>query len=325
MLAKLENKSIQVQEALKKINPAESYLGTLSDSGRESMRSRLNSIARYITHHKNDTQDYLRFDWSSLRRFHYEQIMHMLNRETKEDGMPLYSPSHLKTTWMALRKVAEQTWSLGLMDSDDFLKIKSLSFDFGQAPVRGRAVGIEEVRSLIEHCLNDSHISGVRDAAIIAIIFGTGMRRQELSNIDISNINLKEKVVRFLGKRRTINERPLPDSVIPVIYRYIEELRGFEDGVFFCRIRKSGEMIIDKKGLTPHGIYYIITKRVQECSIKHSSPHDFRRGLATFLLNDGVDIVEVRDILGHKSISTTQVYVKKDMNRIRETVNRFEI
>ncbi len=312
-------------EFLKQINPAASYLSTLSESGRSSMCSRLNMVTRVVTCNPIDSKDYVRFDWGSLRRFHYEQIMNLIRSQTKEDGTPTYSPSHLKTTWMALRKVAEQAWSLGLMDSDEFLKIKSVKFEFGKNIARGRAVSRTEVQDLIRSCTCSESVSGIRDAAIIALLFGTGMRRHEASNLKLSNIDYNTSVIRFIGKRNMMQERPIPDTVMPVIMRYIKELRGTEPGSLFCRIRKDGDIVIDDKGLTPHGIYHVVIKRVDELSIQHSTPHDFRRGLATFLLNDGVDIIEVRDILNHESISTTQLYVKKDFNKIRETVNRVSL
>lgn len=308
---------------LKNVNPAASYLSTLSASGRESMRSRINQVVRAITGNKMDSDDYQRFDWSSLRRFHYEQIINTMRNLKGESGQPLYSANHLKTTWMALRKIAEQSWSLGILDSEEFLKIKEMSFDFGKGKPPGRAVPPTETRHVIDACLESGRIKGVRDAALIALLAGTGMRRFEVANLSIENYNKTTGELVFLGKRNKVRECFLQPSVKHLVDEWVEEIRGYEPGPLFLGVKSNDSL--SGRGLTGNGIYRIVRERIEDAALEHASPHDFRKGLATFLLDGGVDIVEVRDILGHESVATTQVYVRKNKQKLRESANTFSL
>lgn len=305
---------------LTKTSPAQAYLSTLSPTGRDSMKSRLNQVVRFISKEKIDSNDYLRFDFSGLKRFHCEQIMHNLKDLKDEAGMPIYSPSHLKTTWMGIRKVSEQAWSLGQLESEEYLKIKGLKFDFGETPDPGRAVPILESSKIIEECLNDKNkIIGFRDAALISLLVGGGLRRQEAASLKINNFDFENSEIRFLGKRNKVHEKIIPSSTNKLIKQWIDEFRGDAPGAIFCRILSNGEIRTDWE-LTGAGIYKIVVNRVRNAGFKYASPHDFRKGLATHLLDSGVDIVEVRDVLGHKSIATTQTYIRKNKERIRSAV-----
>lgn len=309
---------------LKKINPADSYLSSLSPSGRESMRSRLNQVVRSITGTKIDSQDYRRFDFSKLRRFHFEQIMNTMRAMKKEGGEPQYSSNHLKTTWMCLRKVAQQAWSLNLIEAEDYLKIESLKFDFGKGLQAGRALKPRESRRVVNDSI-DSGIRGLRDAAMLALFAGVGLRRHELASLQIQNYDRQNRKIVYVGKRNKMQEKFLQDSVVSVLEAWIDDVRGEEPGAMFCRIFKNDSIDVSR-GLTGNGIYKIVRGRVEEAGLEHASPHDFRRGLATHLLKqESVDLVTVRDILGHESVSTTQVYVRKDESEIKQTMNMFTL
>lgn len=303
---------------LKQINPAEAYLSSLSNSGMISMRSRLNNIARSITGYKQDNQDYLRFNWGTLRRFHIEQLLNNMRLLKDEKGMQVYSPGHLKTTFMCLRGVCKQSYSLGLMDNDSYTKIQTLKFDFGKGLQSGRALMPTESKELI-NALESGSIRDFRDATIISLLAGTGMRRHELAALTMDKYDRELAKITFSGKGGKLQEKHLQINVARRLNEWIDDIRGDEPGAIFCGIYKNDELALDKP-LTGSGVYKIVKKHASD-----ASPHDFRRGLATYLLDKQVDIVTVRDALSHSSISTTQIYVRKDEQAIKDAVNQVDL
>lgn len=303
---------------LKQINPAQAYLSSLSKSGMVSMRSRLNNIARSITGFKHDNQDYLRFNWGALRRFHVEQLLNNMRLLKDEKGMPIYSPGHLKTTFMCLRGVCKQSYSLGLINSEEYTKIQTLKFDFGKALQAGRALMPAESKELI-NALESGSIRDFRDATILSLLAGTGMRRHELAGLMMANYDREGSKITFSGKGGKVQEKHLQHAVARRLNEWIDDIRGDEEGTIFCGIYKNDTLALDKP-LTGSGVYKIVKKHAPD-----ASPHDFRRGLATYLLDKQIDIVTVRDALSHSSISTTQIYVRKDEQAIKDAVNQVDL
>ena len=145
-----------------------------------------------------------------------------------------------------------------------------------------------------------------RDKLVIELLYSTGIRREELINIKVSDINFENKLIKIKGKRN--KERLVP--ILPSLQLSIEKyLLNNKSKYLFSS--KDGDMI------SKSTVYRIIKKYFRKVSTKVKlSPHVLRHTFATHLLNNGADINSIKEILGHSSLSSTQIYTKIKMPKI---------
>jgi integrase/recombinase XerD len=140
----------------------------------------------------------------------------------------------------------------------------------------------------MEVCQNDSTIQGIRDAALIAILRGAGLRRAEVAKLEIKDFNAETGALDVRGgkggKDRTVY---LPSMASAYLENWLA-IRGKKPGALLCPIRKGGE--IEIRNMTPQAILLIVQKRATEAGVESFSPHDFRRTFCSDLLDAGVDI-----------------------------------
>ncbi|MDT8323341.1 MAG: tyrosine recombinase XerC [Bacteroidota bacterium] len=153
-------------------------------------------------------------------------------------------------------------------------------------------------------------VEGARDAAILELFYSTGMRLSELVALDRDDLSSHTGTVRVLGKRR--KERILPVGT-PALHAVQHALtlrdRAVADGT--RRVIDSEAMFLNKRGkrLTNRSVYSIVHDHLRlVCEQERCSPHVLRHSFATHLLNRGADLQAVRELLGHESLSTTQIY-----------------
>lgn len=170
----------------------------------------------------------------------------------------------------------------------------------------------ESVRLSNASC--QSYWLAVRNRAVIELLFGTGMRIGELCTLRNCDIDLEQGMVRIIGKG---NKERVVDICMPVTLSALREWvqirqTSVESRDFFFTNRLG-------KGLSPQIVRSFVHKIAQECNIaKNVTPHTFRHTFATLLLEENVDIFNIQHILGHSSISTTQIYLHVNPLRQRE-------
>ena len=159
----------------------------------------------------------------------------------------------------------------------------------------------------------EDNFTGVRDRLIIDLFYTTGIRRIELIQLMISDININNKHIKVLGKRNKERIIPLIDSTIDILNKYLlyrEELKSDDTFLF---ITNKGKQVYEKL------IYRIINKYFDTISTKvKKSPHIIRHSFATHLLNNGADLNSVKDLLGHSSLAATQVYTNRSIDEIKK-------
>ena len=162
---------------------------------------------------------------------------------------------------------------------------------------------------------------GQRNRTIIEVLYGTGMRVSELVNLKLSNIFFKENIIKIIGKGNKERFVPLGDIASNEIRKYLKIRDNliidskFSDIVFLNRYGR---------GLTRSMIFKIISdsyKRI--CLDKKISPHTLRHSFATHLLKNGADLRTIQIILGHESITTTEIYTHLDTNHLEEVLKNF--
>lgn len=150
-------------------------------------------------------------------------------------------------------------------------------------------------------------LDGSRSAAILELFYSTGMRLSELTGLNIRDINMSTRTVRVLGKRRKERILPIGQPAIAAIEHYLAArgegkiLQGCESEALFLNNRGSR--------LSSRSVYSIVNNHLRAVSDhEQCSPHVLRHSFATHLLNRGADLQAVRELLGHESLSTTQIY-----------------
>ncbi len=171
---------------------------------------------------------------------------------------------------------------------------------------------IQQVLSLLNET-ND--FESIRNKLIVELFYSTGIRRAELINIKVQDISISQQTVKVLGKRNKERIIPLLPSVIETIKQYIrlrDEISNITDQEF---------LFISKKGVKIYEtlVYRIINSYFSMVSQKvKRSPHILRHSFATHLLNEGADLKAVKELLGHASLASTQVYTHNNIAKLKD-------
>ena len=158
-------------------------------------------------------------------------------------------------------------------------------------------------------CLNENGLTGykykLRDIAVVEVLFATGARVYEISNIREDSVNLNSGQIRIMGKGGKERYVQISNSsVLAILKKYYTEN---ED-----EIKKSGCFFVNNRGnrYTEQSIRAMLKKYAKQTGIERNiTPHMFRHSFATYLIEEGVDVSCVQQILGHSSIKTTQIYI----------------
>jgi len=156
---------------------------------------------------------------------------------------------------------------------------------------------------------------GIRDKAMLEVLYGTGLRVSELVSLDLENVCCSSGYLRCLGKGDKERIVPLGSIGIYYVQRYIQEARSK-----FVK-RANDAVFLNQRGerLTRQGCWKIIKKYVRAANIREQvTPHTLRHTFATHLLQNGADLRSVQEMLGHSDISTTQIYTHITPGKLRE-------
>jgi integrase/recombinase XerD len=160
---------------------------------------------------------------------------------------------------------------------------------------------------------------GIRDKAILELLYSAGLRVSELAGLELTDINLDEKVLRCFGKGSKERLVPIGEYVVETLAEYIDIrktfLKDFSPHLFVTRLGKR---------FTREGIWKVVKNHAKKAGIeKDVYPHIFRHSFATHLLAGGADLRSVQEMLGHADISTTQIYTHVDRTRLKKIHKQF--
>jgi integrase/recombinase XerD len=317
--SKMENKnyhSILIRKADRTSiydSPSTKYLLSLqSEQSKTTMLSHLNKVAAYFgidNHHE--------FYWESLT----SDVVYLLRSKLLEENL---APSTINTAMNAVKKTCEFAFISRLMTHEEYARVKLVDRVKGKRVRSQRELTKDEIQTFIKGCQDGTYM-GLRDLSIFLLMVGCGLRRGELVNVQLKDIDLDSKKILIKGKGNKHRSNWMPQLTIDCIKEYIEELHtnSSPEDYLFVRFFKHDEpldhVVIGKDGkakemkLALSSVNHILKQRGGLASVVKFKPHDLRGTYATKMLRDGKEISVVCLLLGHSSIETTRVYdLRKD-------------
>lgn len=182
-------------------------------------------------------------------------------------------------------------------------------------------LSFEEIQTLLES-IDLSTPEGMRNRTIIEVLYSCGLRVSECVELQITNLHLDVEFIRVIGKGNKERLVPIGSDAIKYIHMYKDEIRNQ------LKIKKQDEdiLFLNKRGgkLSRVMIFLMIKKYALQAGIHKSiSPHTFRHSFATHLLEGGADLRAIQEMLGHESITTTEIYTHLDRDFLRSTIMQF--
>lgn len=286
--------TVEILPAVPDTNPAEFYLASLRDS--RSQRQALRKIAEFLSPNSDETN----YRWTDVM---WEDVQRVRNWLVKEE----YSFNTTNKCISAIRGVLECAWQLGLITYDEFQRRTKVKRAKGKRLLAGRHVQHREIGSLFETMSADKRRrQGIRDAAILALLYGAGPRRAEVTALELEHVEVEgdRTFIKVLGKGDKHRRIPLPQAVADAVHNWIK-VRGDKPGPLFPSIRPP-------KRIHPQTIHYILKRAAERGRVKHLSPHDLRRTMITDLSDAMVPLTVIQGIAGHADVSTTARYTRHE-------------
>jgi len=305
-------------------DPYRIYLDSLdSETSRATMRGCLDKIARMILEqeseplpHDLDVTGECRA-WWILRYPHTTRIR--ANLIADDHG---WSYSYINKHLVALRRILKECWRLGLMTAEEYQRATDLPSLSGSREQTGRSIHEDELVAILRACAAEVGPAGVRNAAVVAVLRSTGMRRAEAANALIERYDPGERSLRIIGKRNKERKVFIVPTAVPTLDRWLS-LLGARKGPIFRSIDKWGN--IGQRGMTPTAIGDIVEKVQTAAGVPPLDPHDFRRTYAGDLLDAGVDLATVQKLMGHASPVTTARYDRRPERTLRDASDRLSL
>jgi len=194
------------------------------------------------------------------------------------------------------------------------------------APKQGKYIpthlSVDEMFRLLERPDRSKHL-GLRDLALIEVLYSCGIRVSELAGLNLSSIDFDQRLIRVVGKGNK-------ERIIPIGRKALDAVKNYMGAALELRKKRSGDaqvepLFLNFRGgrLTTRSIGRIIKKYGRECALMTDIfPHSLRHTFATHLLDGGADLRSVQEFLGHVSLSTTQKYTHVSLSRLMEVYDK---
>lgn len=190
------------------------------------------------------------------------------------------------------------------------------------APKKGNQLPVflkeKELDLLLDGDAFDDDFEGCRDRLILEMFYATGMRRAELMGLKDEDVDLSALMIKVTGKRNKQRLIPFGGRLRELIKEYVDKRAGLEtDRVEAFFIRKSG------KSLYPTLVNQIVKRNLSKVvTVKKKSPHVLRHTFATAMLNHGAELASIKELLGHESLATTEIYTHTTFDELKKVYNQ---
>ena len=325
-------------------NPAAVYLARLAPGSRRTMRGALATVAAICVPDADPAPDPEAFPWHAFRAEHTKAVRAALAERFK------YTTAN--KTLSALRGVLREAWELGLLETEHYHRAAAVRAVKGSSAsaATGRSLARGELRALIEACLTPAARrkgdtpavteKGQRDAALVALGYGCGLRRDELASLAVGDLDLVQRRVVVRGKGNKERVVPIPPGAFHALRDYlavrVERLVDDRDEPsllspiysgtpLFVRARRGGRLDREAGSLTGQAVYHVLKTRATEAGVEAFSPHDLRRSYVGDLLDEGADLSVAQQLAGHASPTTTAGYDRRGERAKEQAASRLDV
>lgn len=284
-------------------HPALVYLARLAPGSRRTIEGALATAARALG---GEGATILSFPWPGLRYQHTAAL--------RAACWDRYTPATTNKLLAAVRGVLKEAWRLRLIDAEEYARAADVRGVRGAALLRGRALTAAEIRTLFTHCASDPSVAGLRDAALLGVLYGAGLRRAEAVALNVGDFDPSSAALRVEhGKGRKARVSYVRGGAAVALEEWLA-VRGASDGAapstpLFTRLRKGGRITVSR--LTDSGVLHVLQQRARAAGVAPFSPHDVRRTFIGDLLDAGADISTVQRLAGHANVQTTARYDRR--------------
>jgi site-specific recombinase XerD len=274
------------------------YLAGLAPGSRRTQGRALETLAELATGGRATANT---LPWQALTPAHTAALRERLAER--------YAPATANRHLAALRGVLREAWRLGLMDAEAYHRARDVKDVRGSRLPAGRSLTAGEVRALFEACARDPNTAaGSRDAAILALLYGCGLRRAEAVYLELADLEHETGTLRVRGKGNRERVAHLVNGARRAVDAWLAR-RGDAPGALLCPVSKAGCVTV--RALTSQAVLLALRTRGQEANVSGFSPHDCRRSFVGDLLDAGADIATVQRLAGHASPATTSRYDRR--------------
>jgi site-specific recombinase XerD len=281
-------------------HPAAVYLARLAPGSRRTMLDALNIVAGLLTSGRCTAET---LDWGRVRYPHAAAVRAALADK--------HSAAYANKILAALKGTLKEAWRLGLMSAEEFHRAADLPKVSGETLPRGRALSCGELRALFATCAADKTPAGARDAAMLALLYGAGLRRAELTALDLADFDAGTGALAIRsGKGRKARVVYATNGAAAALAAWIAQ-RGAEPGPLFLPMAGRRKQVAEERRITDQTVYDTLRRRAAQAGVRDFSPHDLRRTFVTHLIEAGADLLAVQRLAGHANLETTARYDRR--------------
>ena len=292
-------------------------------------------LINQLKDYKNFLKERRNFSYNTINAYIKDicDLLYFINKDKKINDFTLINYHHIRkyVVFMKQERYADRTIARKISSFRVFFKyliqqelINNNPAEYVQIPKIKKGLPdflfFEEVIKLIDSFKGNKPIIK-RNQAIVELLYGTGMRVTELSSLNVDDINLDDDIIKVMGKGSKERIIPFSKPAKTAIYNYLKYREQVpRENYHQSLLSKPLFISCIGKRLSPRSIRRMINKYMQlACLNKKISPHVFRHTFATHLLNGGADLRSVQELLGHESLSTTQIYTHITKDKLIKT------
>ena len=297
-------------------HPVNVYIKHLGPGSRRAMTDALNVIAKLLTGADwvevegksklvGGQLDAENLPWPALGHEHTAAIRAKLAEK--------YAPSNANKHLAALKGVLKECWRFGYMDAEQYARATDIESVKGERLPAGRSLTLGEVGALFAATGKDATPAGARDSALLALLYGGGLRRSEV--VGLTRQDYVDGVLTVRGKGNKEREVFVTNGAEDALAAWLE-IRGDGDGPLFYPVDKSGR--VTQRQMSDQAVLLILRRRAKQAGVRRLSPHDLRRSFITHMLENGADLAVVQRLAGHRSPMTTAKYDRRGSEAARK-------
>lgn len=298
-------------------NPAAVYLSRLSPGSRRTMHSSLNLIASLLTGGRADA---ITCPWGLVRYQHAAAVRSALT----DLG---HSHATINRHLAAFRGVIRECWRLGLIDAETRERTLDVDRSRGSSLPAGRMVEAGELSALFRACADDHTLAGRRDAALLAVAFGCGLRRAEIAGLELAGYEPSSGELRVRGKGGKERLVFVTGSAKEAVADWLT-IRGYEAGPLFLVVTHGGKISsggLRNRKLSTDAIYRIFLRRAEQAAVASCTPHDARRSFISLVLDATGDLAAAQRLAGHASPTQTAAYDRRPQEAMRRAAEAVHV